>query len=67
MYEVNGARPKFKQLLPGPLGPEGVLAIPSRNLLIASGEEDDPSFGVRSTIMIYQLNLVSRPTADRLG
>ncbi|MGE0825735.1 MAG: esterase-like activity of phytase family protein [Candidatus Binatia bacterium] len=55
VYEVNGARPKFKQLLPGPLGPEGLLAIPSRNLFIASGEEDDPSFGVRSTIMIYQL------------
>jgi hypothetical protein len=55
VYEVNGARPKFKQLLPGPLGPEGLLAIPSRNLVIASGEEDDPSFGVRSTLMIYQL------------
>jgi hypothetical protein len=55
VYEVNGARPKFKQLLPAPLGPEGLLAIPSRNLLIASGETDDPSFGVRSTIMIYQL------------
>jgi len=55
VYEANGARPKFKRLLPGPLGPEGLLAIPSRNLLIASGEEDDPSFGVRSTIMIYQL------------
>lgn len=55
VYEVNGARPKFKQLLPGPFGPEGLLAIPSRNLLIASGEEDSPSFGVRSTIMIYEL------------
>ncbi|MGE0679468.1 MAG: esterase-like activity of phytase family protein [Candidatus Binatia bacterium] len=54
VYEVNAAGPEFKQLLPGPLGPEGLLAIPSRNLLIASGEEDDPSFGVRSTIMIYQ-------------
>lgn len=55
IYEVNGVRPEFQQLLPGPLGPEGLLAIPSRNLLIASGEEDDPSFGVRSSIMIYQL------------
>jgi hypothetical protein len=55
VYEVHGAQPEFKQLLPGPLAPEGVLAIPSRDLLIASGEEDDPSFGVRSTIMIYQL------------
>lgn len=47
--------PKFEQLLPGPLGPEGLLAIPDRKLLIASGEEDDPAFGVRSTLMIYQL------------
>jgi hypothetical protein len=55
VYEVHAARPTFKQLLPGPLGPEGLLAIPTRNLLIASGEEDDPSFGVRATMMIYQL------------
>jgi hypothetical protein len=54
VYEVKDTWPTFKQLLPGPLGPEGLLTIPSRNLLIASGEEDDPSFGVRSTIMIYQ-------------
>lgn len=65
VYEVNGARPKFKQLLPGPLGPEGLLAIPSRNLVIASGEEDDPSFGVRSTIMIYQLKL-GQPTYPQI-
>ncbi|MCC7043869.1 MAG: esterase-like activity of phytase family protein [Acidobacteria bacterium] len=48
-------QPQFSQLLPAPLGPEGLLAIPHRNLLIASGEEDDPSYGVRSTVMIYQL------------
>ena len=33
-------RPQFEQLLPGPLGPEGLLAIPSRNLLVVSGEAD---------------------------
>jgi hypothetical protein len=48
-------RPVFDQLLPAPLGPEGLLPIPHRGLLVASGEEDDPSFGVRSTVMIYQL------------
>jgi hypothetical protein len=47
--------PQFSQLLPAPLGPEGLLAIPHRNLLIASGEEDDPPYGVRSTVMIYEL------------
>ena len=55
----NGV-PEFVQLLPAPLGPEGVLAIPQRNLLIVSGEEDGPDFAedplaVRSTVMIYKL------------
>jgi hypothetical protein len=55
VYELaRSAPPRFKQLLPAPLGPEGLLAVPQRGLLIASGEEDDPSFGVRSTLMIYQ-------------
>jgi hypothetical protein len=52
---ARGAGPEFVQLLPAPLGPEGVLAIPSRGLLVVSGEEDDPSFGVRSSVMIYEL------------
>lgn len=56
VYELNDEGvPEFYQLLPAPLGPEGLLPIPGRNLLVASGEEDDPSFGVRSTIMIYEL------------
>jgi hypothetical protein len=48
-------RPEFSQWLPAPLGPEGLLPIPHRNLLVASGETDTPPFGVRSTVMIYQL------------
>ncbi|MGW8369188.1 MAG: esterase-like activity of phytase family protein, partial [Gammaproteobacteria bacterium] len=56
VYEIDvTGMPVFKQFLPAPLGPEGLLAIPSRNLLVASGEEDDPTFGVRSTMMIYEL------------
>jgi hypothetical protein len=56
VYELGrDGRPRFVQLLPAPLEPEGLLAIPQRNLLVASGEVDDPSFGVRSTVMIYQL------------
>ena len=50
-----GVYPEFKQLLPAPLGPEGLLAIPSRNLLVVSGEVDDGPLGVRSTISIYRL------------
>jgi hypothetical protein len=56
VYKLDWAdRPELVQMLPGPLGPEGLLAIPSRNLLVASGEDDDPTFGVRSTVMIYRL------------
>ncbi len=55
VYKMEHGKPRFSQLLPAPLGPEGVLAIPTRNLLVAGGEKDDPSFGVRSAVMIYQL------------
>jgi hypothetical protein len=55
-FRLRRGQPVFSQVLPGPLGPEGLLAIPSRNLLVASGEEDDPSLGVRSTMMIYELS-----------
>jgi hypothetical protein len=56
VYSLDkSGRPEFSQLLPAPLGPEGLLAIPHRNLLIASGENDTPPYGVRSSVMIYQL------------
>ncbi|MEY4548523.1 MAG: hypothetical protein RL685_4718, partial [Pseudomonadota bacterium] len=56
VYELGrDGLPRFVQLLPAPLGPEGLHAIPSRGLLVVSGEEDSPSFGVRSSVMIYQL------------
>jgi len=65
VYRLKDGRPAFKQLLPAPLGPEGLLAVPSRNLLIASGENDDPSFGVRSSLMIYQLK-AGQPTYPQI-
>ncbi|MBM9615500.1 esterase-like activity of phytase family protein [Desulfobulbus rhabdoformis] len=55
VYSMNGSQPLFQQILPAPLAPEGILALPQRNLFIASGEGDTPPYGVRSTIMIYQL------------
>ena len=48
-------QPQFKQLLPGPLEPEGLLAIPDKNLLIVSSEADLEDFAVRSSVMIYEL------------
>jgi hypothetical protein len=56
VFELKPGRdPEFSQFLPAPFGPEGLLAIPSRNLLIASGEEDAGGQGVRSALSIYQL------------
>ena len=55
VYDLSKANaPAYKQVLPAGLAPEGVLAIPSRNLLIAASEEDDRSILSRSSLSIYQ-------------
>jgi len=55
VYDLSTANtPTFKQVLPAGMGPEGVLAIPSRNLLIAASEVDDRGDQVRSVVNIYQ-------------
>jgi hypothetical protein len=54
VYDVSDAgKPKFKQLLPTTNAPEGVVAVPSRNLLVVSSEEDDPSIGIRGSVQVY--------------
>jgi hypothetical protein len=59
VYELEEGRrgalePEFSQLLPAGIGPEGLLAIPQRDLLVATSETDDPPLGVRTTVSIYQ-------------
>lgn len=55
VYDLSTANaPAYKQVLPAGLAPEGVLAIPSRNLLIAASERDDRSILSRSSLNIYQ-------------
>lgn len=55
VYDVSDfTKPVIKQVLPAGVGPEGALAIPSRNLLIAASEEDDRSAVIRSGLNIYQ-------------
>lgn len=46
---------KLKQVLPTAVKPEGLLAIPQRNLFIAAGEEDSRDDKIRSALSIYQL------------
>ncbi|WP_137718631.1 esterase-like activity of phytase family protein [Methylobacillus flagellatus] len=52
VYRKKGNNLEFKQALPTGAGPEGLLAIPGRNLFVASTEVDDP---VRSQINIFRL------------
>lgn len=55
VYDMkNSLRPALRQLLPVGMGPEGILPIPSRNLLVVSSEQDSADDGFRSTVSIYQ-------------
>ncbi len=50
-----GQAPEYLQALPTGVGPEGIVAIPGRNLLAASAEVDGVKDGrARSTVMLYQ-------------
>lgn len=52
---TDPAAPKLMQLLPSGIGPEGYVAIPSRNLLISANETDLGEDGAaRSHVMIYE-------------
>ncbi len=54
VYDVaNPAQPMLKQVLPAGAGPEGVLALTSRNLLIAASEEDNRGDKLRSVLNVY--------------
>lgn len=56
VYKVAaGEAPEFSQLLPSAVKPEGLLAIPQRNLFVAAGEKDDRGDKIRSALTIYQL------------
>ncbi|MCU0839703.1 MAG: esterase-like activity of phytase family protein, partial [Rhodospirillales bacterium] len=72
------SRPELLQILPTGIGPEGLLAIPQRNLFAVANEVDrtpsalDRLAGFRSVISLYELRSepASYPTivsADRQG
>lgn len=62
VYRVRGAGdPELVQVLPTGLEPEGITPIPSRGLLAVSSESDDPPFGVRATISLYELGPAAYP------
>jgi Esterase-like activity of phytase len=58
VYDVTGrGAPRFLQILPTGIGPEGLKAIPGRDLLAVSAETDGKAdgFNVRSLVTLYKL------------
>jgi hypothetical protein len=57
VYKDTGAEPEFIQALPSGIGPEGAVAIPSKNLLATANEVDlREDGGAGSHVMIYARN-----------
>jgi len=55
VYKDTGAEPQLLQILPSGIGPEGLIAIPSRNLFVTANEADLVEDGLaRSHVMIYE-------------
>jgi hypothetical protein len=48
-----GGEPAFVQFLPTAVGPEGLLAIPQRDLFVVGSEVDSEEDGLRGTIGVY--------------
>jgi DNA-binding beta-propeller fold protein YncE len=49
----QGSEPALVQLLPTAVGPEGLLAIPQRDLFVVSSEVDSEEDGLRGTLGVY--------------
>lgn len=56
--EGAGETPRYLQFLPTAVGPEGILALPQRNLLVVASEVDEEENGLRSTIALYERSAV---------
>jgi hypothetical protein len=55
VYDVRKPwAPRFVQVLPTVNGPEGVVAAPSRGLVVVSSEEDMPDEGIRASVQLYK-------------
>ena len=56
VYDLTNPRaPRLTQILPVTNGPEGLLAIPAKGLLVVSSETDVPEDKLRSTISLFRL------------
>ncbi|WP_454042472.1 esterase-like activity of phytase family protein [Cellulosimicrobium sp. Marseille-Q8652] len=56
VYDVDDpTAPRFVQVLATTNGPEGLLVVPERDLLVVSSETDDADAGVRSAVTVFGL------------
>ena len=56
VYDMTDpTEPALTQVLPTTNGPEGLLPIPSRDLLVVSSEVDDSDVGVRASVALFEL------------
>jgi uncharacterized protein YjiK len=62
VYRDNGKEPQLLQVLPGGVGPEGLLPIPSRNLFVAATETDlTEDGGMGGQVVVYERGERSAP------
>lgn len=67
VYDASDpANPKFVQLLPSSNGPEGILTVPQRNLLVVSSETDEPDVRVRASVQTYQFGADAKPAYPQI-
>ncbi|MGV8953767.1 MAG: esterase-like activity of phytase family protein, partial [Cypionkella sp.] len=56
IYKDTGTAPEYLQSVPSGIGPEGLIAIPQRNLLVTANENDLREDGLAgSHVMLYEL------------
>ena len=60
IYEMKRGKPELLQVVPTGIRPEGLKAIPQRDLFVASTEADAADVGIPTMINIYQMKRSNR-------
>jgi DNA-binding beta-propeller fold protein YncE len=67
VYKDTGAEPEYLQSLPSGVGPEGALAIPSRNLYVTANETDLSPDGLAGAhVMVFELSEMEAPAYPQI-
>lgn len=54
VYADNGDAPQLIDVLPTAVGPEGILALPQRDLFLVASEVDEADNNIRGTVAVYR-------------